>query len=341
MKKFIGFEKGVNLGGWFSQCDHSQERYDDFITEEDFKTLSSWGIDHVRLPVDYNLVETEDGSLIEKGFERIRGAIGLCRKYGFNMILDLHKTRGYSFDNGYGEKGFFESMELRENFYRLWREFAKRFGKDKDMLAFELLNEVTDREYGEAWNRISAKAIECIRESCPDIPILLGGYWNNSPEALPDLDPPADENIVYNFHCYAPLLFTHQGAGWIETMPKDFRIAFSAGMEEYKRANDAIFPHIPFDYDAVPDGKFGAEYFERLFEPAVRLCEERGCALYCGEYGVIDRAELSCTLEWYKAIHAAFEKYGISRAAWSYKEMDFGLSDDRMSPIIGDVVNLL
>ena len=37
MQKFNGFMHGVNLGGWFSQCNHTQERYDNFIKEEDFK----------------------------------------------------------------------------------------------------------------------------------------------------------------------------------------------------------------------------------------------------------------------------------------------------------------
>ena len=55
MRKFIGYQKGVNLGGWFSQCDHSTETYENFINENDFKILSTWNIDHVRLPIDYNL----------------------------------------------------------------------------------------------------------------------------------------------------------------------------------------------------------------------------------------------------------------------------------------------
>ena len=62
---------GVNLGGWFSQCDHSQVRYYTFVTEEEIKKISGWGLDHIRLPVDYNLVETNDGTPIEAGYKRI------------------------------------------------------------------------------------------------------------------------------------------------------------------------------------------------------------------------------------------------------------------------------
>ena len=54
MQKY-GFYKGINLGGWFSQCDYSDERLDNFITEPDFEKVASWGADHVRIPVDYNV----------------------------------------------------------------------------------------------------------------------------------------------------------------------------------------------------------------------------------------------------------------------------------------------
>ena len=50
----LGFRKGINLGGWMSQCDYSPEHLDTFITEPDFAQIAEWGFDHVRLPVDFN-----------------------------------------------------------------------------------------------------------------------------------------------------------------------------------------------------------------------------------------------------------------------------------------------
>ena len=52
MKDF-GFYRGVNLGGWFSQCDYSRERLDHFIEEKDIDVIAGWGLDHVRIPMDY------------------------------------------------------------------------------------------------------------------------------------------------------------------------------------------------------------------------------------------------------------------------------------------------
>ena len=71
MLKEMGFYKGVNLGGWFSQCDYSRERLDNFITEKDFAQIAAWGFDHVRIPIDYNLIQNRDGSMIEEGLARI------------------------------------------------------------------------------------------------------------------------------------------------------------------------------------------------------------------------------------------------------------------------------
>ena len=114
MLKEKGFKKGINLGGWFSQCDYSEKTMNEFITEADFEKIASWGIDHIRVPVDYNVFENSDGTYIESGFGRIDKVLELCKKYNLKTVLDLHKTCGYSFDS-YGEieSGFFDSEQLQ------------------------------------------------------------------------------------------------------------------------------------------------------------------------------------------------------------------------------------
>lgn len=341
--KWNGYEKGVNLGGWFSQCSHTTERYENFITKEDMKVLSTWGIDHVRIPVDYNLVEDEDGHYRESGFAWIQKAVDWCGEYGLNMILDLHKTAGYSFDKGEEEAGFFEDRKYQERFYRLWEEFARRYSRYENRLAFELLNEVTDQSYCEKWNAIADTCISRIRKIAPTITVLVGGYWNNSVDAVKDLGMPQDKNIVYNFHCYAPLLFTHQGAPWVDNMPEDFRYRFEHTYQEYDEKTKEILPFLGDGFRILDDADktLDEEYFVRLFAEAVSVAKERNVALYCGEYGVIDRVSPDDTLKWYQAIHGAFEKYGIGRAVWCYKEMDFGLSDGHMAGILEQIKPLL
>ena len=339
---WIGFQHGINLGGWFSQCDYSEERYETFIRKSDLQTIAEWGLDHVRLPVDYNLVQREDGSLIESGFRRIKTVIEWCREYGLHLVLDLHKTIGFSFDQGEAQTGFFENKELQEHFYRLWEAFAVRLAGDSDMLAFELLNEVTDRAYADTWNQIVHQCIQRIRKVASEVPILVGGYWNNSIEAIPDLDAPYDEHIIYNFHCYDPLMFTHQGAPWVNGMDTGFRYSIMQPVRELRHYTEEFRNAPAHDFDKVdPDKPLGADYFLHRFEQAVAVACQRHVKLYCGEYGVIDRASPEDALRWYEAIHQAFETYGIGRAAWSYREMDFGISDSRMDSVRSRLIQML
>ena len=105
MRAFTGFLKGINFGGWLSQCDHTKERYDTFITEKDFEEVKSRGYDHVRVPIDYELLVDDEMNVKEGGFAYIDMAIENCRKYGLNMVLDLHRTIGFSFDPGHNKTG--------------------------------------------------------------------------------------------------------------------------------------------------------------------------------------------------------------------------------------------
>lgn len=343
LKEFKGYKKGIDLGGWLSQCNHTKERYETFITEKDIETVASWGADHVRIPVDYDLVEDKEGNYKEDGFAYIQKAVDWCGKYHLNMVLDLHKTFGYSFDFGENEIGFFDNEKYQERFYRLWEEFAKRYSKYEERLCFELLNEVTDKEFCDKWNEISLKCIERIRNIAPTVKILVGGYWNNSGDAVKDLAMPHDENIVYNFHNYDPLVFTHQGASWIPGMPADYRVSIDKTFKEMDAYTTEHAPELlgRFDNMGDSDDKIDGEFFKKRFAEPVKIAEERGVSLYCGEYGVIENAEPGDILKWYKAINEAFEYYGIGRATWSYKSMNFGLADTRLDAVRDEILKYI
>lgn len=342
MKEFKGYTKGVDLGGWISQCaEYTTEHYQSFIKKEDFKVIASWGCDHVRLPVDYQVVQNPDGSFIPEGFTYIQNAIDWAEENNLNLILDLHKTLGYAFDESVGKNCFFSDISLHQHFYNLWEEFANRFAKYHQRVAFELLNEVTSPSYSDTWNKIIANTISIIRKISKDVKILVGGYWNNSIDALKDLDKPADENIVYNFHCYDPLLFTHQSAYWVKGMPHDFKLEYPS---TFKKHNDAAKELNLTDFVVYCDdenNKFDKDYFIKKFSNGIKVCQERNVPLYCGEYGVIDNANAEDALKWYKDINAAFVELGIGRACWSYKSMSFGLIDEHMKDVLPELIKYL
>ena len=341
MREFTGYKHGVNLGGWLSQCEHTKKHYDTFIVEDDFKKIAGWGVDHVRLPVDYNLVQNKDGSFIESGFAYIDKAIEWAKKHGLNMVLDLHKTQGFSFDDySEHETGFWESDVLEGYFYSLWEEFARRYGNES-ILTFELLNEITDKSYNEKWMKIAESAVAVIRKHAKNIRVIFGGYYNNSVVSVKDLAMPFDENIVYTFHSYEPLLFTHQGAYWVKEMDRNFRMKYPVSKTEYKKLLTVALS-VPSRFsitdDALSGEYFNEEYYENMFREAMDVAEERNVPLYVGEYGVIDLADPESTRNWYKDINSVFEKYNISRCAWNYKGKDFGLDNPKYDSVRMDFI---
>ena len=72
MKKFIGFEKGMGLGGWLTNYKRfhvipedkrlhitigDMEHFAEYITERDIEYIASLGMDHVRLGFDQIVIE--------------------------------------------------------------------------------------------------------------------------------------------------------------------------------------------------------------------------------------------------------------------------------------------
>lgn len=343
MRAFEGFEKGVNLGGWVSQCgegNYTKEHFDSFITEKDIQRIASWGLDHVRLPIDFHLFQNDDKSFTESGFGYIDKCLEWCDVYGLNTVLDLHKTMGFIFDDS-SYCAFFEDESLQDNFVVVWEELTRRYAKYSDRVAFELLNEITMPWMAQKWNEIAKRTIKAIREINKDIRIIIGGIYNSSIEGLKLLDAPYDENIVFTFHCYSPLVFTHQSAYWVDNMPRDYKTDYKIPVNEMAKKSYGFFgedyAHDFYDSDEPMNSRF----FERLFAQAVEIAEKHNVPLYCGEYGVIDKADPEQTVKWFEDISSALRSLGIARACWNYKEKDFGLVDKHYAPVLNKLIRLL
>ncbi len=342
MKEFTGFKKGIDLGGWISQCDnndYSEKHFSEFITERDFDNIKAMGLDHVRMPFDYNVVMTDEGEFIEAGFKHIDFCLDECEKRGLNVVLDLHKTAGFVFDN-LECFDFFDSAELQDLFVKLWLEMTRRYGTRKNAV-FELLNEVTDESVAQKWNAIIKRTVAEIRKINTDIRIIIGGIFNDSIYGLTLLEKPLDDNIVFTFHCYSPLIFTHQRAYWVKDMPSDYTLNYPVSEREAKTRSRELFGETYSGEFEDSDKLLSPEYFERMFAEACRIAEENDVPLYCGEYGVIDQAAPESTLNWFADIHAAFEKLGIARAAWNYKQKDFGITDEHYADIRDELIKFL
>lgn len=326
MNTWNGYQAGVNLGGWISQYwDAGKEHFDTFITEADIKQIASWGMDHVRLPIDYMVLEEDNNPFKykEDGFTYIDNCIKWCQANNLNIILDLHRTAGYAF-HSLKENQLFVDETLQNRFLSIWKEFANRYknyGKD---VVFELLNEIVEPN-SDRWNILSKKAVSVIREIDRERTIIIGGNHYNSVDTLKELDYIKDEHLVYTFHFYEPHLFTHQKAGWEPIMKNlDFVVPYPSNVESFEK-----FKLLPTEFQSQfhYSENQGKNYLKQLILPALDFAKERNVMLYCGEYGVIDHAPMDSNLRWHKDICDLLIENQIGRAVWCYKLMDFPMVD--------------
>lgn len=322
----IGYQAGVNLGGWISQFrEAKKEHFDSFITEADIEQIASWGMDHVRLPIDYNVLEDDNSPFQYKkdGFAYIDNCINWCRRQNLNIILDLHKTAGYAF-HSLGANRLFEDEELQNRFLSLWQAFAIRYKQYGNHVAFELLNEIVEPD-SSRWNILSRRAVDKIREIDKERIIIIGGNNYNSVFALKELDRIDDDRLIYNFHFYEPHIFTHQKAGWEKAMSElNFTIHYPTTNED-GRNHLRMSEEFKHSYDFKVN--MNKDYLKDLLRPALYFMAERNVGLYCGEYGVINNAPMEDNLRWHEDLCDLLIQYGIGRAVWNYKLMSFPMVD--------------
>ena len=314
MYKNEGYMAGANLGHWISQYGNkSHEHFKSYIREQDIARIASWGMDHVRLPVDYFTFESDDrpGVYQESGLAYIDACLDWCKKNGLNMVLDLHHAPGFFFGNG-DKNCLMEDPAMQERYINIWRFFAHRYNSEQDNLIFELLNELVAKS-SEQWNSLWARTAAAVHEISPGRKIIVGGNNWNSVSELKNLSISENPNILYTFHCYSPMIFTHQRASWMENTRRYTELV------EYPVDTSK---HADFYNGSIPENEQGVldkSYLERVLAPALDFIKANKRPLYCGEYGVIAGASIKSAIKWCNDLADVLLAHGIGRAVWSYR----------------------
>ena len=323
-----GYLTGVNLGGWISQYGKKgMDHFRTFVTERTIEKVASLGFDHVRVPVDDALIESAPFVPYEEGLSFLDSCLSWCKKYGLNMILDLHAAPGYSFST-LGENSLFDDPVKMDRFVWIWELFAKRYLAERDNLAMELVNEMVEPD-STRWNALAHRTVAAIRAIDPTRWIVFGGNNYNAVSELKNIDLiENDDHILYNFHFYEPLPFTHQKAGWnamLSEYTRDLELFYPG---PFTRIAEFCAPRPADEPQSIAPliGRMNdkALLYEML-QPAVDFIEKTGKPLYCGEYGVIDVAPADSRTRWARDITDWFLAHDIGRAVWSLHKMNFGL----------------
>ncbi len=352
MKKFVGFERGMGMGGWLTNYKRFQvlsidkrdiltvgdmEHFRSYITERDVKNIADMGFDHIRMGFDQVVVENEKGEPCEDILSLIDNFVGWCEKHGLNVVLNLHKAVGNYCDFAKAEdRTPFEDEELRIRLIALWKSIAERYA-DKPFVALELLNEVLDIN-PELWNDLAADLIKAVREVSNAYIIIGSTCWNN-PNRLKDLRVFDDDRVVYTFHFYEPFEFTHQrGVLQPSLIFYNRDMPYPCDVERYRDYRRTICgestPYRGYD-------KIDRSYIFDALKPAADFIKAHpDKILWCGEFGNIRHAKLDWRKSWFRDVIAFLKDNDIPYSVWNYLSTPndgnrFSLVDDETRRILG------
>ena len=352
MKKFIGFERGIGIGGWLTnfkryQCIRPEwrdvfttgdlEHFQTYITESDVANIARLGFDHIRVCFDQIVLQNADGSYNETYFTLLDNFIAWCEKYNLNVVLNLHKAVG-NYCDVFDPVSLLDSAELRARFVSFWLAFEKRYA-NKPQVAFEILNEVKNVEPS-LWNTLAEETLTAIRSLNKNRVVILGCIDYGNVDKLDTLQIFDDENVVYTFHFYKPEEFTHQRGVLFE--PYEFynrNMPYPCDIERYEDYRKTVY-----GVNGVYKGykNMDGEWINNMLAPVKKWMEKHpDKILWCGEFGTIRHAKLAWRIAWFKDVIGFLKENEIPYSVWNYLSTPndgnrFSLVDDDERNILSE-----
>jgi hypothetical protein len=352
MKRFIGFEKGMGIGGWLTNYKRfhvipkekinwltigDEEHFQDYITENDVINIKNMGFDHIRVCFDQVVFQAEDGFYRYDHIALLDAFIGWCKKHQMNVVINLHKALGSYCDVDTGED-LLDSESLQDRLVAFWIELEQHYA-NQPQVVFELLNEVKDVD-PEKWNVLATRLIDGIRKLNKTRKIILGTTNWNSPDNLKDIKVFDDENVIYTFHFYEPFEFTHQ-QGVLQTRTELYnrKMPYPGDIDRYRD-----YQRFTYGTDAVYDGltEMNGEFVQRALAPVKEFIKNNPDKIvWCGEFGNIRHAKMEWRIAWFKDVIGFLKENEIPYSVWNYLSTPndgnrFSLTDDETREMLSE-----
>lgn len=311
--------RGVNLSHWFSQIPTFKGKYEHAWLQKydgraDFALIASAGFRHVRYPVEFEMFldETNPGTLRPEFLKDFDTALDHILAAGLSVIVDWHAREDTKHRLRTDDK-------LADAAVQLWGAMAKHLAsRDPERVFFETMNEPAGDMSAERWYSIQDRIVPAIRAAAPDHTIIVSPHSWTGIDTLLKLKPLADGNLVYDFHFYEPMVFTHQGAEW----PKmGIEVLSNLAYPVDPAAQAAMLEKLP----AGPAKHHLSEYKADRAWIAARLgkaaawARQYGVPITCNEFGVYTKSTPpESRYRWLRDTRELCEELGIGWAMWDY-----------------------
>lgn len=185
------------------------------FVEDDFRMMSRWGFNFVRLPIDYRFW-IKDGDweqFDEPTLREIDQAVAWGEKYGIHVCINFHRAPGYTVARPPEKTSLWTDPKTQEVCAKHWAMFARRYrGIPSERVSFNLMNEPAGVS-AEQYLAVVRKLAAAIRAEDPNRLIISDGLqWGTV--ALPELK---ELKIAMATRGYSPMEISHYKASWVNS----------------------------------------------------------------------------------------------------------------------------
>ncbi len=314
-------QHGVNLSMWYAQSweGYAAAREVSFTHEDDFLLVRSLGFDHVRLSINPEplIVSAADQplELDQAAMARLDATVHRLTILGLAVVLDIHPEKAW-------EQHAMNTSEGTAQLLSFWKDFAQHYAvMSPELVYFEVMNEPESVDAG-VWADEQAKLVAAIRVVAPRHTIIATGANWGGIDALVKLAPLPDANVIYSFHDYEPMEFTHQGATWSSKHLIPLRgVPYPSTPENVAPLVEALSdPAAQADLAAYGAARWGPEKLQAWIAPAVAWGRKHRVPVWCGEFGVYrDYAPKADRARWISDMRTALEANGVGWDMWDYQ----------------------
>jgi endoglucanase len=359
----LALKRGVSIHGWLNWSPLTApgaykwppfRPLGDWGGLRDFERIKAMGFDFVRLSVDPGPLLAADGSQLDQALAVLENDVRIVSGTGLKVLLDLHPV---SQVKAWSAEAIEVSPTVANRYRAVVAATAAMLARaGSDRVAFELMNEPQfypcDGDGGREWEARLIALVRAARARAPDLTLVVSGACGGNVTGLTQLSPAklGDDRLLYSFHFYEPLPFTHQGtpnakdvrgAPWpVERSALARSLADSDALIQADKsltspgARAAELANVKTYLQDYASGKWNEDLLEARFEQVRTWAVKNGVPtsrLLLGEFGVTAAEDGhggaldSDRFLWLDAVRRAAEGLGASWCYWEYSN-PYGMS---------------